>query len=199
MPSDIFRCALQPIECDLYNDGTFVGCVGDIRENNSACAFSPIPCKSHNISCFSCSSNPNGLSSYFQDDLNISNEQRNVDTNSLDLDPYLSLKNIRSTNIYHLIISQLNINSLKSKFLCIINLIKHIDILVWTETKLDESYPKSQFLIEGYSPTFWQDRNLNGGGVMIYIREDIPCKVLYKHNAPDNFEGIFLELKLREI
>ena len=50
---------------------------------------------------------------------------------------------------------------------------------------------------ESYSPPFWQDRNLNGGGVMIYIREDIPCKVLLKHNAPDNFEGIFLELIIR--
>ena len=97
-----------------------------------------------------------------------------------------------------LIISQLNINSLKSKFLGVINLIKHIDILVLTETKLDESYPKSQFFIEGYSPRFRQDRNLNGGGVMIYLREDIPCKVLHKHNAPDNFEGNFLELNLRK-
>ena len=84
--------------------------------------------------------------SHFQDDLNISNEQRNVDANSLDLDPYLSLKNIRSTNINRLIISQFNINSLKSKFLGVINLIKHIDILVLNETKLDEAYPKSQFL-----------------------------------------------------
>ena len=84
--------------------------------------------------------------SHFQDDLNISNEQRNVDANSLDLDPYLSLKHIRSVNINRLIISQLNINSLKSKFLGVINLIKHIDILVLNETKLDEAYPKSQFL-----------------------------------------------------
>ena len=138
----------------INNDGVFVGCVGDIRENNSVCAFSPIPCISHNTSCFSCSFNPNGLSSHFQDDLNISNEQRNVDAYSLDLDSYLSLKNIRSTNINHLIISQLNINSLKNKLLGIINLIKHIDMLVLTETKLDESYPESQFLIEGYSPPF---------------------------------------------
>ena len=126
----------------------------------------PHPLQSHNTSCFSCSSNPNGLSSHFQDDLNISNEQRNVDAISLDLDPYLSLKNIWSININRLIISQLNINSLKSKYLGVINLIKLIDILFLTETKLDESYLKSQFLIEGYSPPFWLDRNLNGGGVM---------------------------------
>ena len=68
-----------------------------------------------------------------------------------------------------------------------------------TETKLDETFPKSQFLIDGYSLPFRQDRNSNGGGVIICVREDIPCKMLSKHNTPDDFEGIFLELNLRKV
>ena len=32
----------------------------------------------------------------------------------------------------------------------------------------------------------------------MYIREDIPCKVLHKHNALDHLVGIFLELNLRK-
>ena len=112
-----------------------------------------------------------------------------------DLDPYVSLQKIRSSNINRLIVGQVNINSLKSKFEGITNLIIHIDILVLTET----TFPKNQFLIHGYSPPFRQDRNSNGGGVMIYVREDFPCKMLSKHDTPDDFESIVLELNLRKV
>ena len=43
-----------------------------------------------------------------------------------------------------------------------------------SETKIDDSFPKGQFLMEGYSTTFRLDRNAHGGGIMIYIRDDIP-------------------------
>ena len=33
------------------------------------------------------------------------------------------------------------------------------------------------------------------GGVMIYVREDIPSKLLTKHVFPSDIECIFLELK----
>ena len=46
------------------------------------------------------------------------------------------------------------------------------------------------------------DRNANGGEVLIYIREDIPCRDLAKYSFPNNtssiFEGIFLEINLRK-
>ena len=52
------------------------------------------------------------------------------------------------------------------------------------------------------------DRNRNGGGVLIYVREDIPSKELSKHIFPDvvfsmedtkgPIEGIFLEINLRK-
>ena len=38
------------------------------------------------------------------------------------------------------------------------------------------------------------DRNRNGGGIFVYVREDIPTKILTKHNLPENIEGIFLEI-----
>ena len=107
-----------------------------------------------------------------------------------DLDPYLSLQKIRSSNINRLIVGQLDINSLKSKFEGITNLIKHIDILVLTETKLDETFPKKSISYP---------ENSNGGRVMIYLREDIACRMLSKHDTPDDFEGIFLELNLRKV
>ena len=53
-------------------------------------------------------------------------------------------------------------------------------------------------MIEGYSAPFRRDRNANGGGILIYIREDIPCKEMYDHNFPDDIEGIFIEINLRK-
>ena len=45
----------------------------------------------------------------------------------------------------------LNINSINTKFDQIEFLMEgKVDILVMTETKLDNSFPKNQFLIEGY-------------------------------------------------
>ena len=56
-----------------------------------------------------------------------------------------------------------------------------VHILILTETKLDESFPTAQFDIDGYKSPYRQDRNRNGGGVLIYVREDIPSKELKKN------------------
>ena len=34
------------------------------------------------------------------------------------------------------------------------------------------SFPNAQFVIEGYSPPFRYDRNSNGGGILLFARED---------------------------
>ena len=73
----------------------------------------------------------------------------------------------------------------------------NIDILVLTETKIDfPSFPNAQFRIDGFSAPFRLDQNRFGGGVLIYVREDIPCKQLTKHILPDDIEGIFVEINL---
>ena len=73
-----------------------------------------------------------------------------------------------------------------------------IDVLVVTETKLDDTFPTAQFFIDGYSVPYRLDRNKHGGGILIYIREDISSKQLTKHTFKDDMEGIFLELKLNK-
>ena len=62
---------------------------------------------------------------------------------------------------------------------------------------MDDSFPINQFINDGYSPPFRADRNKNGGGVIIYVREDIPCRELKEQPSPRNFEGIFLEINLK--
>ena len=99
----------------------------------------------------------------------------------------------------NLILANLNINSIRNKFDLLKDLIKdNIDILILTETKLDESFSESQFLIQGYSKPFRLDRNANGGGVMVYVREDIPSKLLNKHKFNPDIEGMFIEINLRK-
>ena len=75
---------------------------------------------------------------------------------------------------------------------------KHIDVLIITETKNDHSFPTSQFLVKGFGEPFRLDRNINGGGLMIYIRHDIPSSVLLKHVFPSDIEGLYIELNFRK-
>ena len=66
------------------------------------------------------------------------------------------------------------------------------------ETKIDASFPNSQFIIDGYSPPFTYDRNRFGGGVLIYIWDNIMFKELSEPRFPVDIEGIFIEINLRK-
>ena len=75
---------------------------------------------------------------------------------------------------------------------------KNIDVLILTETKIDASYPKSQFIVDSYSPPFRYDSNRLGAGALIHISDDIPCKELSEHKFPVDTERIFIEISLRK-
>ena len=112
--------------------------------------------------------------------------------NKEDLDPLKLLKKIKISNINRLIIGQLNINSLRNKFDSLRSIIKgNVDILIITESKLDDTFPNTQFLIDGYAPPFRIDRSMNGGGVIIYVREDIPSNKLKDHPSPQILKESF--------
>ena len=65
-----------------------------------------------------------------------------------------------------------------------------------SETKLDNSFPVGQFLIDDYGPPIRLDRDIHGGGLMLFVREDIPCKLLSLENKP--MEGFYVEINLRK-
>ena len=67
--------------------------------------------------------------------------------------------------------------------------------LLITKTKLDDTSLTSQYLVPGFSVPYRLDQSRNGGGVMIFIRDDTPTKLLTKHVFPDDIEGLFIELK----
>ena len=72
------------------------------------------------------------------------------------------------------------------------------DILVIAETKIDSTFPTSQFMIEGFMKPFRYDRNRNGGGLLIYVRERAPVKELTKYKTPNDIECGMIEINLKK-
>ena len=103
---------------------------------------------------------------------------------------------MRVKNLNKLIMEHLNINSQRDKFVLLTHQIKdNTGILTISETKLDESFPTSQFFMNGFSSPHRLDRNCNGGGIILYIKEDIPSKHLSIEG--DLSEAFFVGINLR--
>ena len=66
-----------------------------------------------------------------------------------------------------------------------------------SETKINHTFPESQFFIEGFSTLYRLDRTANGGEILLNIRQYIPSKYLKKITVKESFEGFFVELNLR--
>ena len=61
--------------------------------------------------------------------------------------------------------AHLSINSVRNKFAFLATQVQgKIDIFIISETKIDESFPKGNFLIEGFSTPYRLDRDSKGGG-----------------------------------
>ena len=84
------------------------------------------------------------------------------------------IKNLRFRNLNKVKFGTLNINFLPNNFDQLREtVLKYVDVLAVTETKLDDTFLESQFLVTGFSVPYRLDRNRNGGGNMIFIRDDI--------------------------
>ena len=104
--------------------------------------------------------------------------------------PFKKLKNTRLKNPNRLLIAQLKINSLHNKFDSIIQMLHNLDILLISETKVYSSFLTAQFQIESYT-TYRLDRNVNGGGILLYIRENIPSPL---GNSDMSIESFNIEI-----
>ena len=132
----------------------------------------------------------------------VSNELEEISNNQEAIpgdNPLMILEGIRKKCVKNIIIGHLNINALANKFDDLKVLLKDkVDILVLVETKLDDSFPIYQFIIEGYTSPYRLDRNCFGGGVMVYVRKDIQSKELKKHNLHKSIEALFVEMNLKK-
>ena len=101
---------------------------------------------------------------------------------------FKSLKDIRIKNLNRIVLAHLNINSLRNKLDLLLDQVKgNVDILAISEAKLDDSFPAGEFKIPGYASPLRLDRNQNGGGILVFEREDIPVKFLSSEEKPIGF------------
>ena len=102
--------------------------------------------------------------------LNFQVEQEPEGTTAKIDDPKVTLKNLKSKHKDRPIIAQLNINFLYPKLDPLIDIVKeNVDILMISETKLDDTFTTAQFQIEGFQEPIRIDSNKNGGGIMIFM------------------------------
>ena len=96
-----------------------------------------------------------------------------------------------------LIFAHLNINSLRNKFEFLVEFVKgKVDILMISEANINESFPLGQFKINGFNTPFCPDRNTNAGGIMLFVQEEIPAKLIGSETPP--IEGFYVERQLRK-
>ena len=130
-----------------------------------------------------------------------SNESENIiqsraDNSIIDLFPRVT--DFRNRFQTKFIFVHLNINSYRHKFGYISDILnrKCVDYMAISETKLDDSFPKSQFIIEGYS-LYRQDLTSSSGGLIVYVRDDLPHRRMTRVEINrDCFESLCLELTI---
>ena len=106
------------------------------------------------------------------------------------------LKSLRIRYLNKIVVGHLNINCVRNNFDFLAHQVQgNIDILMTSETKLDENFPPGQFLLDGYSVPFLSDRDGNGSGILLFLREDIPAELLPMNK---NIESFFVKINLSD-
>ena len=108
------------------------------------------------------------------------------------------IDDLKTLSLKYPIIAQININSIRNKFETLPSVVVYdINILIISETKIDESFPLSQFMIDGFSMPYRRDRNAHGCGILVYFRNNITSKLLKIENLPSDIEAIFIEMNIK--
>ena len=75
----------------------------------------------------------------------------------------------------------------------------HIDSLLISETKIDSSFRPARFHLERYATPNRLDRNANAGGMLLFIRENIPSTSLISDLSAEGNYCVSLIRKERTI
>ena len=127
------------------------------------------------------------------------NEEINKEINNNERCVLEQLREIRIRNPKKVTMGHLNKNSIPNKFEGIMGIVgKDLDIFLISETKIDDSFPETQFLYEGYSKPHRKDRKLGAGGLLLYINENIPSRELNEHTLSDDIEIMCVEINLKK-
>ena len=100
-----------------------------------------------------------------------------------------TLKKLRIKNLNRVIISQINIISINKIELLSEADLGNIDILMVSETKIDMSFPTSQFIIQGFAAPSRLDRTNTGGGMLIYVRVKVATDICIQSSQKQYFKS----------
>lgn len=95
---------------------------------------------------------------------------------------------INELSIFHL-----NIRSVRNKLDYIEDIASDYNIISLTETHLDENIPSRDLELQGFSEPYRADRNFAGGGILVYVSEQIKTTRRFDLEFP-NGELIWLQL-----
>ena len=68
------------------------------------------------------------------------------------------------------------------------------DILMISESKLDDTFPTIQFMIDSFTEPFRLDRTRNGGGILLYVKNNIAATLLTSCTLLEDMEALFVEI-----
>ena len=169
--SDNFYCQLCINRLPDITDSFFSGSsIGDETFNSSS---------SSNCSCSYTNVNDSVVVGSLEEDQNMSRDV-NIDAhdqNERSHDVFQELRHTRLKFKNNTIITYLNVNSIRYKFLEVGELLydKLSDICFFAETKLDDTFNQRSFNVVDYK-AFRNDRNASGGGLMAYVRSNLPAR-----------------------
>ena len=69
------------------------------------------------------------------------------------------------------------------------------DILLLPETKIDDSFPDSQFFGEGFK-VYRKDRTKTRGGLLLFANENPPGKIINSYKFKENSDTILFEFSV---
>ena len=73
----------------------------------------------------------------------------------------------------------------------------NVDVLCIAETKLDESFPDSEFYLQGYRRPYRLNVSDTSGGLLVYVNSAIPSRPLSSLSKPKDMQVLLIELNLR--
>ena len=76
--------------------------------------------------------------------------------------------NANAKNVNRLVTDHFSISSVRNKFDSLKLVKNNLNVFMITETKLDQTFPEGQFIMDGFTAPHRMDRNTNGGGIGRY-------------------------------
>ena len=200
---------LQCESCDIWSHRVCVNMTKPeyFRLGNSWESWFCEPCLLPQFSDSFFSLNQTFNSSYLPSSINTSQLEGSVELNisgvsgdrdeEMNFDPFTELKKVRHKHKNNVIVSYLNINSLRYKLAEISDILydKLTDVCFFAETKLDSTFNINLFNIPNYK-TFRNDRNSSGGGLIAYVRSSLPARRRHDLELDLPIETIVLDIQI---